>query len=102
MRITGRQDNPGALNQVPGMVLFGRPGSLRIERGQPRGGLELAVGANSLSNVYPKQNLVGQAPDPATGVPRNLAVNNYFLQYSGFSPFGFNGCFLCGRVAYRF
>lgn len=155
-RITGRQDNPGALNQVPGIVLFGRLEALRIERGQPRdrlnlgvdwehdmfgvmartnrfgtvlspgldpindvwltpkwvtdlevrvkpwGGLELAVGANNLFNVYPTQNPVGQAPDPVTGVPRNLTVNNYFLPYSSFSPFGFNGRFLYGRIAYRF
>lgn len=155
-RITGRQDNPGALNQVPGIVLFGRLESLRIERGQPRdrlnlgvdwdhdlfgvtartnrfgtvlspgldpindvwltpkwvtdlevrakpwGGLELAVGANNLFNVYPTQNPVGQAPDPVTGQLRNLTVNNYFLPYSSFSPFGFNGRFVYGRVAYRF
>lgn len=35
-RITGRNDLPGALNQVPGIVLFGRLESLRIEQGQPR------------------------------------------------------------------
>lgn len=155
-RITGRQDAPGALNQVPGIGLFGRLESVRIERGQPRdrlnlgvdweldwvgvsartnrfgtvlspgadiindvtltpkwvtdlearaqpwGGLELAIGANNLFNTYPTRNPVGQAPDPVTGIPRNLTVNNYFLPYSSFSPFGFNGRFLYGRVAYRF
>ncbi|MFQ3596640.1 MAG: TonB-dependent receptor, partial [Sphingomonadaceae bacterium] len=33
--IDGRNDTPGALAQVPGLVLFGRLESLRIERGQP-------------------------------------------------------------------
>ena len=155
-RITGRQDNPGALNQVPGITLFGRLESLRIERGQPRdklnlgldwswdwlgvtartnrfgsvlapgadqfndvwlspkwvtdlevraqpwGGLELAIGANNIFNVYPTKNPTGQGVDPVTGATRNYSVNNYFLPYSSFSPFGFNGRFLYGRVAYRF
>ena len=155
-RITGRQDTPGALNQVPGINLFGRLESLRIERGQPRdklnlgvdwdwnwlgvtartnrfgtvlapgadafndvwlspkwvtdlevraqpwGGLEIAIGANNLFNTYPDQNPVGQGPDPITGATRNFSQNNYFLPFSAFSPFGFNGRFLYGRVAYRF
>jgi iron complex outermembrane receptor protein len=29
-------------------------------------------------------------------------VNNYFLPYSSFSPFGFNGRFVYGRVSYQF
>ena len=35
-QITGRNATPGALSQVPGVVLFGRQESLRIEHGQPR------------------------------------------------------------------
>jgi iron complex outermembrane recepter protein len=154
--IVGRQDTPGALNQVPGIVLFGRLESLRIERGQPRdklnlgldweldwlgvtartnrygsvlapgadafndvwlspkwvtdlearvqpwGGLELAIGANNIFNTYPTKNPTGQGVDPVTGATRNYSVNNYFLPYSSFSPFGFNGRFVYGRVAYRF
>lgn len=141
---------------MPGITLFGRLESLRIERGQPRdklnlgldwekdwlgvtartnrygsvlapgadqfndvwlspkwvtdlevraqpwGGLELAVGANNIFNVYPTKNPTGQGVDPVTGATRNYSVNNYFLPYSSFSPFGFNGRFLYGRVAYRF
>ncbi|MFN8994089.1 MAG: hypothetical protein ACK5X3_10585, partial [Pseudomonadota bacterium] len=71
-------------------------------RAQPWGGLELAIGANNLFNTYPDQNPVGQGPDPITGVTRNFSQNNYFLPFSAFSPFGFNGRFLYGRVAYRF
>jgi iron complex outermembrane receptor protein len=155
-RITGRNDTPGALNQVPGIVLFGRLESLRIERGQPRdklnlgldyewnwlgvtlrgnrfgsvlspgadafndhwmspkfltdlevrakpwGGLELAVGANNLFDVYPTRAPTGQGTDPVTGATRNFSQNNYFLPFSSFSPFGFNGRFIYGRVSYRF
>jgi iron complex outermembrane receptor protein len=156
LAFTGRQDTPGALNQVPGITLFGRLESLRIARGQPRdklnlgldwsmdwlgvtartnrygsvlapgadqfndvwlsskwvtdldvratpwGGLELAIGATNIFSVYPPRNPTGQGVDPVTGATRNHSVNNCFLPYSSFSPFGFNGRFLYGRVAYRF
>jgi iron complex outermembrane receptor protein len=159
-RITGRSAAPGALNQVPGIVLFGRLESLRIERGQPEdkvtlaadysqkwlgltlrgnrfgrvldpgadafndfqmgakwvvdtevrlkpagflgGGLELALGANNLFDEYPDRRPTGRGVDPVTGAGRNYSVNNYFLPYSSFSPFGFNGRFVYGRVSYQF
>lgn len=158
--ITGRRTNPGSLAQVPGIDLFGRLESLRIERGQPRDrinlgadwergwlsatlrsnrfgevfspgatpindlllaprwitdlefrlrpeggfaeGIELAVGANNLFDQYPTVAPTGRATDPVTGQQANLSVNNYFLPYSSFSPFGFNGRFLYARVSYVF
>lgn len=158
--ITGRRDTPGDLAQVPGINLFGRLESERIERGQPRdrinlgldwdwnwlsatvranrfgevfsagatpindvllesrwitdlefrirpqngfaNRIELAVGANNLFDQYPTVNPTGRGTDPVTGNPGNLSVNNYFLPYSVFSPFGFNGRFLYGRVSYIF
>ena len=42
-KITGRQATPGALSQVPGVTLFGRQESLRIERGQPRDKINLGL-----------------------------------------------------------
>lgn len=155
-RITGRNDTPGALNQVPGINLFGRLESLRIERGQPRdrlnlgldyeqnwasftlranrfgrvlapgtseftdlviapawvldaevrvepiNGLQLAVGSNNLLDKYPTANPTGVGTDPVTGNPRNNSANNYFLPFSSFSPFGFNGRFVYGRISYSF
>ncbi len=158
--ITGRRTTPGSLAQVPGIDLFGRLESLRIERGQPKDrinlgadwewgwlsttvranrfgevfsagatpindlllkprwitdleirlrpegtfadGLELAIGANNLFDQYPTVNPVGRATDPVTGQPGNLSVNNYFLPFSSFSPFGFNGRFLYGRISFVF
>ncbi len=155
-RITGRNDLPGALNEVPGIVLFGRLESLRIEKGQPRDKinlgadwdwrlvgatvrtnrygetlspgadlfndvvleprwitdvelritpfekLELAVGSNNVFDVYPTVNPVGQGRDPVTGATRTFSVNNYFLPFSNFSPFGFNGRFVYARASLRF
>lgn len=159
VEITDRRTNPGSLAQVPGIDLFGRLESLRIERGQPRDrinlgadwewnwlsatlrtnrfgevfsagatpindvlleprwitdlelrlrpqgfaeGLELAVGANNLFDEYPTVNPTGRTTDPVTGQPGNLSVNNYFLPFSSFSPFGFNGRFLYGRISFAF
>jgi len=155
-RITARNDTPGALNQVPGIELFGRQESLRIEQGQPRNranlgldysqnwlgftlrgnrygrvlaaggseftdlniesawvvdaeiraeavnGLEFAVGSNNLFDKFPTNLPTGVGVDPDTGNPRNNSANNFFLPFSSFSPFGFNGRFVYGRVSYRF
>ncbi len=158
--ITARRTNPGTLAQVPGIDLFGRLESLRIERGQPKDrislgadwqwnwlsatvrtnrfgevfspgatpindlllaprwitdlefrlspeggmaeGVELAIGANNVFDQYPTVNPTGRATDPLTGNQANLSVNNYFLPYSSFSPFGFNGRFLYARISYAF
>jgi iron complex outermembrane recepter protein len=141
-RITDR----AALATLPGLTLFGRQESLRLEQGQPRTkinlgvdwdysilgatmrtnrygrvlspgpaantdivldpkwitdvelrlkavqGLEFAVGANNVFDVYPTRL-------PAGGI---FGANNHFLPYSSFSPFGFNGRFVYGRVAVQF
>ncbi len=157
--ITGRRSTPGDLAEVPGIDLFGRLESERIERGQPKDrinlgadiewnwlsatvranrfgevfsagaspindlvleprwitdleirlrpegfadGIELAVGANNLFDQYPTVNPTGRATDPVTGNQANLSVNNYFLPFSSFSPFGFNGRFLYGRLSFSF
>ena len=158
--ITGRRTTPGSLAQVPGIDLFGRLESLRIERGQPKDrinlgadwewnwlsatvranrfgevfsagatplndvlleprwitdleirirpeggiaeGIELAFGANNLFDQYPTVNPTGRGTDPVTGAQANLSVNNYFLPFSSFSPFGFNGRFLYGRLSFAF
>lgn len=158
--ITGRRTSPGSLAQVPGIDLFGRLESLRIERGQPKDrinlgadwewnwlsatlranrfgevfsagatplndvlleprwitdleirirpqggiaeGIELAFGANNVFDQYPTVNPTGRTTDPVTGNPANLSVNNYFLPFSSFSPFGFNGRFLYGRLSFAF
>jgi iron complex outermembrane receptor protein len=52
----------------------------------------LAVGADNVFDTYPDRlpNVAGFTP------------NSYFLPYSSLSPFGFNGRFLYGRVAFQF
>jgi iron complex outermembrane recepter protein len=58
---------------------------------------ELAVGANNLFDVYPDARPQGARPTGGT-----YPVNAGYLPYSGFSPFGFNGRFLYGRVSVNF
>jgi iron complex outermembrane recepter protein len=141
-RITGR----ALLPTLPGLTLFGRQESLRIEQGQPRSKinlgvdwdsgmfgamlrtnrygsvlvpgataatdftlepkwvtdvevrvrpfemLSLAIGANNVFDVYPSRLPAGGA----------FGVNPFFIPFSQFSPFGFNGRFLYARASIEF
>ena len=60
---------------------------------------ELAVGANNVFDSYPDRVFRGQ-PGGA-GTP-NFGLNGYFIPFSQFSPAGFNGRFLYGRVSVDF
>ncbi|MGH6614832.1 TonB-dependent receptor plug domain-containing protein [Sphingomonas sp.] len=134
------------LSPIPGLTLFGRQETLRLEQGQPRtkinlgldwsmgivgatvrtnrygetlspgavvandvilqpkwitdaeirltpGQFEVAIGANNLFDIYPTRN-------PTNGTAAQ--INNYFIPYSSFSPFGFNGRYLYARVGVKF
>jgi iron complex outermembrane receptor protein len=61
-------------------------------RVHPIPAVTLAVGADNVFDVYPDR-----VPQVAPFTP-----NSYFLPYSSFSPFGFNGRFLYGRVGFNF
>ena len=62
----------------------------------------LAVGGNNIFDVYPTNTPRGRDIDPATGLPRNYPDTNYALPFTAFSPFGFNGRFLYGRLSANF
>ncbi len=55
-------------------------------------GVQFAVGADNVFDVYPDRGPVGGA----------FGTNGFFLPYNSQSPFGFNGRFLYGRVSYDF
>lgn len=61
--------------------------------------LELAIGANNLFDVYPTRSPFGARPASIGGV---YPANQEYIPYSIFSPFGFNGRFLYGRVSVDF
>ncbi|HEX8513605.1 MAG TPA: TonB-dependent receptor [Allosphingosinicella sp.] len=61
--------------------------------------LELAIGANNLFDVYPTRSPFGPRPASIGGV---YPANQQYIPFSIFSPFGFNGRFLYGRVGIEF
>ena len=63
------------------------------------GPVEFAIGANNLFDVYPDRSPFGPRPASIGG---QYPVNQVYLPYSTFSPFGFDGRFVYGRVAVNF
>ena len=61
--------------------------------------VQIAFGANNLFDTYPTNTPLGQAVDPVSGATVNLPVTRYVTPFSNFSPFGFNGRFLYGRIS---
>ncbi|URW76329.1 TonB-dependent receptor [Sphingomonas donggukensis] len=58
-----------------------------------------AFGANNLFDVYPTAFPKGNRPASVGG---QYPISNYYIPYTGFSPFGFNGRFLYGRFTAQF
>ena len=58
-----------------------------------------ALGADNLFDVYPTRLPYGARPASVGG---QAPVNQIYIPYSGFSPFGFNGRFLYGRFTAQF
>ena len=61
--------------------------------------IDLAVGADNVFDVYPDRSPFGARPASIGG---QYPINQYYLPYSGFSPFGFNGRFLYARASVTF
>lgn len=59
----------------------------------------IAIGADNLFDVYPTRLPFGAR---ASSVGGQSPVNQIYIPYSGFSPFGFNGRFLYGRFTTQF
>jgi len=62
----------------------------------------IAIGANNVLDVYPTNIPVGQAVDPVSGATVNLPATRYATPFSNFSPFGFNGRYVYGRIGLNF
>jgi iron complex outermembrane receptor protein len=60
------------------------------------GPTEFAIGANNLFDVYPTRSPFGARPASVGGW---YPANQIYIPYSIFSPFGFNGRFIYGRVS---
>ena len=55
-------------------------------------GLSLAIGADNLFDVYPDRSPFGARSAAIGGV---YPANQQYIPFSIFSPFGFNGRYLC-------
>ena len=62
--------------------------------------IHLAVGADNVFDVYPDRLPFGVRPAALGG--GQFPQNNQYNAYSIFSPFGFNGRFLYGRIGFDF
>jgi iron complex outermembrane receptor protein len=60
---------------------------------------EFAIGANNLFDVYPDRSPFGLRPTAVGGV---YPANQEYIPFSIFSPFGFNGRYLYGRMSVEF
>jgi iron complex outermembrane receptor protein len=58
-----------------------------------------ALGANNLFDIYPTGFPRGNRPASVGG---QYPISNYYIPYTGFSPFGFNGRYLYGRFTAQF
>jgi iron complex outermembrane receptor protein len=62
--------------------------------------LQLAIGADNVFDIYPDRSPIGARPASEGG--GFYPINQYYLPFSGFSPFGFNGRFLYARASVNF
>ena len=83
----------------PDDIFLGAKWITDLEARWKPGRFELAVGANNLFDVYPDRSPFGPRPAAIGGF---YPVNQQFIPFSIFSPFGFNGRYLYGRVAVDF
>ena len=61
--------------------------------------IDLAIGADNAFDIYPTRSPIGARPTAIGGV---YPISQYYIPYSSFSPFGFNGRYLYGRVSVHF
>jgi iron complex outermembrane receptor protein len=64
--------------------------------------IEVAVGANNLLDSYPTLVPTGVAGTTLAGANVFFPTTNFVAPYSNYSPAGFNGRFLYGRVSFKF
>jgi iron complex outermembrane receptor protein len=93
--------NPTSLTDYgPDDIFLGAKWITDVElRWKPGGGTEFSLGADNLFDVYPDRSPFGPRPTSVGGV---YPVNQIYIPYSIFSPFGFNGRYVYGRVSVTF
>lgn len=86
-----------AKGDAPGDITLSPKWVLDLEaRFRPVPAVQLAVGANNLLDEYPDRMPYGVVDG------YDFGLNNSYLPYSSYSPFGFSGRFVYGRVSVDF
>lgn len=107
----GKVTSPGAANPIsdptsltaagPDDIFLGAKwitdAEVRLHGGH---GVEFAIGANNVFDVYPDRSPFG--PRPASAGGGFYPANQIYIPFSIFSPFGFDGRFIYGRVSMNF
>jgi iron complex outermembrane receptor protein len=93
--------DPTTLSGIgPDDIILGAKWITDLEvRYHPLKNVELALGADNVFDVYPDRSPFGPRPASVGGV---YPPNQEYIPFSIFSPFGFNGRYLYGRVAVNF
>jgi iron complex outermembrane receptor protein len=94
--------NPASLTDLgPDDILLGKKWITDLElRFKAFDTLQLAIGADNVFDIYPDRSPIGARPASEGG--GQYPINQYYLPFSGFSPFGFNGRFLYARASVNF
>jgi iron complex outermembrane receptor protein len=106
----GKVISPGSANPIadptsltafgPDDIFLGRKWITDLElRVGESDGAQFAIGANNLFDVYPDRSPFGPRPTAVGGV---FPANQQYIPYSIFSPFGFNGRYVYGRMSVQF
>jgi iron complex outermembrane receptor protein len=106
----GRVVSPGAANPIsdplsltafgPDDIFLGKKWITDLElRVGGNSGAQFAIGANNLFDVYPDRSPFGPRPASVGGL---YPANQQYIPYSIFSPFGFNGRYVYGRMSVTF
>ena len=106
----GKVVSPGAVNPIsdplsltaygPDDIFLGAKWITDLELRYKAGDrAEFAIGANNVFDVYPDRSPFGPRPASIGGV---YPANQEYIPYSIFSPFGFNGRYVYGRMSVNF
>jgi iron complex outermembrane receptor protein len=103
----GKVISPGAANPIadptsltalgPDDIVLGAKWITDLEVRVHSGPVEFAIGSNNIFDVYPDRSPFG--PRPASAGGGFYPANQIYIPYSIFSPFGFDGRFVYGRVS---
>jgi iron complex outermembrane receptor protein len=89
----------GIFNDVEMGAKWITDAEIRLRAGEM---VEFAVGANNIFDVYPDAIGTGIAGVNPNGTNAFYPTSSYVTPFSAFSPFGFNGRFVYGRMSVQF